>query len=176
MSPAVPNLPLPLPLLPLTAEAFARFGEVIETDGRPHFPINAGQVQRFHDLAVVDTLEDGGAPGISLFVAQPYALPLAVTALERHPLSSQAFVPLDDRAFVVVVAPAGADPVRSALRGFVTNGRQGVNYARGVWHHVLVAVGRPQTFVVVDRIGAGPNCDVFTLGDDHACCIDLPAG
>lgn len=167
------ELPL-LVLAPLTAEAFAPFGDVIETEGRRHFPINAGMVQRFHDLAAVDALEAGGAPGISIFVAQPYAMPLAVTALERHPLSSQAFVPLDERPFVVVVAPAGAGPARDALRGFVTNGRQGVNYARGVWHHVLVAVGAQQSFVVVDRIGTGPNCDVFELRGNDACRIDLP--
>lgn len=165
----------PLPLLPLTAEAFAPFGEVIETEGRHHFPINDGMVQRFHDLAAVDTLAGEGRPGISIFVAQPHRMPLEVRALERHPLASQAFVPLDDRPFVVVVAPAGADPGRDALRGFVTNGRQGVNYARGVWHHVLVAVGRQQSFVVIDRIGTGPNCDVFELRAEDARRIDLPA-
>ena len=174
MPPPLPPLP-PLPLLPLTAQAFAPFGDVIETEGRHHFPINDGMVQRFHDLAAIDTLEADGRPGISIFVAQPHAMPLALAAMERHPLSSQAFVPLDDRPFVVVVAPAGADPTRSALRAFITNGGQGVNYARGVWHHVLIAVGRQQGFVVVDRIGTGPNCDVFELRGDDACRIDMPA-
>ena len=161
---------------PLTAEAFAPFGDVIETDGsRTHFPINAGMVERFHDLASVDTLEAGGRPGISLFVARPYTLPLAVTALERHPLSSQAFVPLDDRPFLLEVAPAGPEPAAHTLRAFVTNGRQGVNYARGVWHHVLLATGAPQTFVVVDRIGGdGPNCDVSTLPPQPACELVAP--
>ena len=158
-----------LPLQPLTAQAFAPFGEVIETDGgRQHFPINAGMVERFHDLATVDTLAAGGRPGISLFVARPYPMPLAVTALERHPLSSQAFVPLDDRPFLLVVAPAGAGPAAHTLRAFVSNGRQGVNYAPGVWHHVLIAIDAPQTFLVIDRIGDGPNCDVFDLPADPA--------
>jgi len=168
------DLPL-LAVLPLTAEAFAPFGDVIQTEGRGHYPINAGKVQRFHDLASVDTAEAGGQPGISLFVAQPYEMPLELVYVERHPLSSQAFIPLDDRPFLVIVAPADAEPSLATLRAFVTNGRQGVNYARGVWHHVLIAVGRQQTFAIVDRIGTGPNCDRFDLAGANACSIDLPA-
>lgn len=162
-------------LQPLTHESFAPFGEVIQTEGaRTQFPINDGMVERFHDLASIDTLYAGGRPGISLFVARPYPLPLAVTALERHPLSSQAFIPLNDRPFLLVVAPPGAEPAAHTLRAFVTNGRQGVNYARGVWHHVLIAIDAPQTFLVVDRIGEGPNCDVFTLPGDPARQLVAP--
>ncbi|QHJ01285.1 ureidoglycolate lyase [Xylophilus rhododendri] len=164
-----------LPLLPLTAEAFAPFGDVIETEGRHHFPINAGKVQRFHDLADVDVLEAQGKPGISLFVAEPYPMPLDLACLERHPLSSQAFIPLDDRPFLLVVAPAGEQPSLQNIRAFVTDGRQGVNYRRGVWHHVLIAVGQRQTFAVVDRIGQGPNCDLFELVGEDRCRIDPAA-
>lgn len=164
-----------LPLLPLTEAAFAPFGDVIQTEGRNHFPINAGKVQRFHDLAGIDVLEADGKPGISLFVAQPYDMPLDLVYLERHPLSSQAFIPLDDRPFVVIVAPAGEKPSLANMRGFVTDGQQGVNYARGVWHHVLIAVGRQQTFAIVDRIGSGPNCDRFDLAGIADCRIDLQA-
>lgn len=164
----------PLTVSALTAEAFAPFGDVIQTEGRAHYPINAGKVQRFHNLAGVDTAEAGGQPGISLFVAQPYDMPLRLVYVERHPLSSQAFIPLDDRPFLVIVAPAGVDPSLATLRAFVTNGRQGVNYARGVWHHVLIAVGRQQTFAIVDRIGTGSNCDRFDLLGDDACRIDMP--
>lgn len=158
---------------PLTDADFAPFGEVIQTAGRPHFPINDGQVERFHDLAAVDVGQAGGRPGISLFVARPYALPMPLHQLERHPLSSQAFLPLDDRPFLVVVAPAGEAPSVSTIRAFVSDGRQGVNYRRGVWHHPLIAFGQGQVFAVVDRIGEGANCDLHAL--DAAAPMHLQA-
>lgn len=164
--------PVPLlPLLPLTAEAFAPFGDVLETQGHHAFPINGGKVQRFHDLAQVDVEEMGGRAGISLFVAQPYDMPLSLAYVERHPLASQAFIPLDDTPFIVVVSAPHTIPTRDSLHAFVTNGRQGVNYARGVWHHVLIATGLHQTFAVVDRIGPGSNCDRFELSEDAACAV-----
>ncbi|GAA5236962.1 ureidoglycolate lyase [Verticiella sediminum] len=148
---------------PLTADAFLPFGEVIETEGRPFHYINQQQVQRYDDLAEVDVLAQDGRAGISLAHAQPYCLPLRVQVLERHPLSSQAFIPLAGARFVVVVAPVGERVEGHALRAFVTNGQQGVNYRRGVWHHVLLAVDQPATFVMIDRLGAGPNCDRIEL-------------
>ena len=82
--------------------------------------------------------------------------------MERHPLGSQAFVPLSDAPYLIVVAPAGdLDPAK--LRAFSTRGWQGVNYARGVWHHPLLALERVSDFLVVDRGGEGPNCDEAAL-------------
>jgi ureidoglycolate lyase len=46
----------------------------------------------------------------------------------------------------------------SSVRAFVTNGRQGVNYHRGTWHHPLIAVGDFSEFLVVDR--AGESCNL----------------
>ncbi|WPB56657.1 ureidoglycolate lyase [Xylophilus sp. GOD-11R] len=158
----------------LTDAAFAPFGEVIQADGRRHFPINDGQVQRFHDLATVDVQSAGGRPGISLFVARPYALPLALRWMERHPLSSQAFQPLDERPFLVVVAPAGETPSAGNIRAFVSDGRQGVNYRRGVWHHPLIAFGVEQTFVVIDRIGEDANCDLHAFDDGARPWLQAP--
>ena len=147
-----------LDIQPLTREAFAPFGDVIETDGAAHFPINAGFAERFHDLAGVDVAAGGGRPLISIFRGQPRPTPLRLTLMERHPLGSQAFVPLQDHAWIVVVA-AGADPCRpDALRAFRAGGRQGVNYARGTWHHPLIVLVPNHEFVVVDR-GDGDNLE-----------------
>jgi len=89
-------------------------------------------------------------------------LPFEVTMLERHPLGSQAFVPLTQKSYLVVVAPAG--PLApEAVRAFVTRGWQGVNYAKGVWHHPLIALDEVCDFIVVDRGGEGPNCDEENL-------------
>ncbi|MDD1786835.1 ureidoglycolate lyase [Burkholderia gladioli] len=140
----------------LTRAAFAPFGDVIETEGARQIPINLGTTIRFHDLARVDVAEQGGHTLVNLFRGQPRALPFEVKMLERHPLGSQAFLPLSERPYLVVVAPAGElDPAQ--IRAFVSNGWQGVNYAKGVWHHPLIALGEVSDFVVVDRGGEGSN-------------------
>ena len=143
--------------IPLTKRDFAPFGEVLETDGAERRMINDGSTVRFHDLARVDVAAHGGYPLINLFRVQPLALPLTISLLEQHPLGSQAFIPLHTAPFLIVVAPAGAAPRLAELRAFVTDGRQGVNYARGVWHHPVIALGRETDFVVVDRGGPGDN-------------------
>jgi len=150
---------------PLTRDAFAPFGEVIMLDGARHYPINASTTERFHALAGVDAAEQGGQPVISLFRGQPRTLPLAITLMERHPLGSQAFIPLTQSAadeYLVVVAPAG-ELATSQLRAFLARGFQGVSYARSVWHHPLIALHKVSDFVVVDRIGQGNNCDEVAL-------------
>lgn len=157
-----------LPIHPLTREAFAPFGEVIMLDGAKHYPINAGTTERFHALARVDAAEQGGLPVISLFRGQPRALPLPITVMERHPLGSQAFVPVTQSAddeYLVVVAPAGEFD-ETQLKAFMAKGFQGVSYARGVWHHPLIALHKVSDFLIVDRIGEGNNCDEIEL-DGH---------
>jgi ureidoglycolate lyase len=156
--------PLIVPLAALARAAFAPFGDVIQVEDSPHYTINSGYAQRYHDLATVDVLERGGRPLISIFRAQPRSLPVRVEIMERHPLSSQAFVPLSSIPFLVVVAPPGDEPRAESLRAFITDGRQGVNYRRGVWHHALLALESPCDFLVVDRGGPGPDCDEMTLG------------
>ncbi|KND57761.1 Ureidoglycolate hydrolase [Candidatus Paraburkholderia schumanniana] len=156
-----------LTLKPLTREAFAPFGDVIELEGARHFPINAGTTERFHDLANVDVgFETGGRPLINVFRAQPHPQPVVISMMERHPLGSQAFVPLADVRYLVVVAPAGEfDPTQ--LRAFCARGFQGVNYARGVWHHPLIVLEKAGDFIVVDRGGEQPNCDEIDLPERY---------
>lgn len=149
---------------PLTAAAFAPFGDVIETEGRAHYPINAGTAQRFNDLARVDVAVDGGRPLISLCRAEPIALPFRLRLMERHPLSSQAFIPMSPTPFLVVVAPAGAPPCAEDIGAFRSSGRQGINYAAGTWHHPLLALERVSDFLIVDRGGEGENCDEIEIG------------
>ena len=155
--------PLPLRIEPLTREAFAPFGEVIAVDAaKTPISINAGNTERYHDLADIDAGPDGRVI-VSIFRGQPRTLPFKVEMMERHPLGSQAFVPMSGRPYLVVVAPAGLAPTASDLRCFVARGDQGVNYATGVWHHPLLALGAVCDFLVVDRSGSAPNCDEVQL-------------
>jgi len=148
---------------PLTAAAFAPFGEVIETAGHTPRLINAGTAERFDDLAPVDVLANGGRPLISIFKATPRPLPFTVTGLERHPCSSQAFYPLDRLPFLVVVAESVRAPWESRIRAFRASGHQGVSYRRNTWHHALLAIGQTCYFLVIDRGGPGENCDEVTV-------------
>lgn len=141
---------------PLTAEAFAPFGEVLATDGAPDRLINQGLCGRYHDRARLD-FGDGRA-GISLFHAEPRTLPLSLTMVERHPLGSQAFIPMTQNPFLVIVAPdENGTPGRPLA--FRTAPGQGVNYRRGTWHGVLTPLSEPGLFAVIDRIGDGANLE-----------------
>jgi ureidoglycolate lyase len=158
-----------LTIEPLTAEAFRAFGDVIEaSEAAHHFTINQGFAERYHDLAHIDTAGEGGRTAVSIFKALPRRFPLAITVMERHPLGSQAFVALAPTPFLVVVAPPGSAPAPHDVRCFLAMAGQGVNYARGTWHHPLIALDEPGDFLVIDRAGAAEqgNCDetVFPEG------------
>ena len=156
---------------PLTRENFAPFGEVIDTGGGVHFPINSGKTERYHALAKPEAIGPNGHLLISLAKATPYEFPLKLTMVERHPLGSQAFIPLSPSPFLVVVchdengAPGGP-------HAFVTERGQGVNYPRNLWHGVLTPIGEPQDFVIVDRGGEGNNLEEFHFPDPYE--IHLP--
>jgi ureidoglycolate lyase len=148
-----------LPIEPLTRAAFAPFGDVIEMEGAAHHGINQGFAKRFSDLARVDTGE--GLVNISLVVAQPRPAPIAITLMERHPLGSQIFYPLQDRPWLVVVCGDPQEP--ASFRGFSASGRQGINYARNTWHHPLLVLDAHSRFLIVDRKGPGTNLEEVWL-------------
>ena len=150
-----------LPIEPLSSDTFRDFGDVIAADNRAQqFPINQGSATRYHDLAHVDVARGGGRVGVSIFRAQPRTLPMHLTAMERHPLGSQAFVAMGELPFLVVVAPPTEQLVVAQIRCFLAVPGQGVNYAAGTWHHALIALERTSDFLVIDRCaGEGNNLD-----------------
>ncbi len=146
---------------PLTADAFAPYGDVIEASDRAEvLPINYGWTTRFNALSDV-SVGDGRAI-LSLFRSKPLT-PLVLKIFERHPLGSQAFMPLQGRPYLVAVAPPGEfDATR--VRVFRAAAHQGVNYAKGTWHHFLLALEAESDFLVVDRDGGpGENLDEIEL-------------
>ena len=151
--------------LPLTRERFLPFGDVIEAHGARHEVMNAARFDRFDDLCDVEA-GVGGRLRISIARCRSATqFPYRLDVVERHPLGSQAFVPLTPAVFVVAVAPPGESVEPEGLQAFVTNGRQGVNYRPGTWHMPLVAFEIGQEFLVIDRAGDAPNCDEHTLDD-----------
>lgn len=148
-----------LAVAPLTQEAFAPFGDVIEATGAPDRIINAGFAHRFHDRARIDVVEGGGRPAVSVFHAFRRPFPLIVDMLERHPMASQAFYPLSNDPWLIVVAVGSPAPDLGTLACFLAHGRQGVNYARNVWHFPVLTLKPEQHFLVIDREGPGSNLE-----------------
>jgi ureidoglycolate lyase len=150
---------------PLIKKAFAPFGDVVEMEGAQHYPINQGFAERFNDLACVDVAAEDGAVNISIVTAGPRPMPIAVKLMERHPLGSQIFYPLQDRDWLVLVA-GDLDDVAS-FRAFTATGRQGVNYAPSVWHHPLLVFDEGHRFLMVDRKGPGNNLEEVWLPESR---------
>jgi len=137
-----------LPVEPLTRAAFAPYGDLIDTAGVEPQLLNAGTARKYAALATIDVV--GGAAAISLFHAAPRRLPVELREIERHPFSSQAFLPMQPTRFLVVVAGSAEEPDAGDVRAFLATGQQGVNFRAGVWHHPLLALEECD-FVVIDR-------------------------
>ncbi len=146
---------------PLTQDAFAPFGDVLDTSGDPDRLINAGLCGRWHDRARLD-FGPGGRAGISMFRSETRSLPYLLDLLERHPLGSQAFLPMTQEPFLVIVAQDGNGRPAN-IRAFLTAPGQGINLLRNTWHGVLTPLAPPGLFAVIDRIGPGPNLEEFAL-------------
>jgi ureidoglycolate lyase len=141
----------------LTPEAFAPFGDVVDADQSTPVTINQGFAQKFADLAKIDTSHADGHTAVHVFIANPRPSPLRVAVMERHPLGSQLFYPLQSSLWLVLVC---TDPQQSqTYRAFRANGQQGVNYARNTWHHPLLVLQPESRFLIVDRAGSGNNLE-----------------
>ena len=142
---------------PLTADAFAPFGDVLSASGAPDRLINQGFCGRFHDRARLDFGVDARA-GLSIFKAVPRSFPYRLDLVERHPDGSQAFIPMTADPFLIIVAPdQGGTPGKP--RAFLTDGAQAINFHRGTWHGVLTPLAEPGLFAVIDRIGPTANLE-----------------
>jgi len=162
-----------LTLAPLTKEAFKPFGDVMETAGAEKILINEGTTERFNALARLDVSDQGGAPILSIFRARARPRPIALRMMERHPLASQAFFPLSDAPWLVVVS-AAQTPSPETLQAFLAQGSQGVQYAKNIWHHPLLILQPNQDFLVADRAGPGSNLEeCWFPGGETATIIPL---
>lgn len=146
---------------PLTKAAFAVFGDVIETGDHTPLHINQGFALRFDNLATINVSAEGGKAKTSLFIANPRPCPIAINLMERHPLGSQLFYPLQDRPWLVLVCENPFDT--KTFRTFAATGQQGVNYHRNTWHFPLLVFNQESRFIVVDRVGPGNNLEEIVL-------------
>jgi len=153
----------PLVPKPLTQQAFSAFGDVIEAGPEAeNYAINDGFTQRYHDLVKVDVSDNNGHTLVNIFRSTPLAQPIAIKMMERHPFGSQAFIPMGENPYLIVVAQAGEFDINN-IEVFIANSNQGVNYHKGTWHHFCLALNSESDFLVIDRGGDGDNCDVLEL-------------
>ncbi|MEK0083102.1 ureidoglycolate lyase [Benzoatithermus flavus] len=151
---------------PLACEAFRPFGQVVAAPDDRGRPVNAGMAVR-HDLPGHLRHRTGAAlPSLAIYRCRPQPLPVAVPLLERHPLTSQTFLPLGAARWLVIVAPAGPDgsPVPTAARAFLAEAGQGISYAPGTWHSPLVALDRAGDFAMLMwETGGSRDCEELRL-------------
>lgn len=157
---------------PLSAEAFAPYGDVICLDESRQILINQGLTTRFHDLFDIDCDGQGGKAIVNLFRTSPLPLPHRIETMERHPLGSQAFLPMDQAPFPVLVGRRGESLGAEDLTLFITNGFQGINFHKNTWHHFQIVTGHSRDFLVIDRGGDGCNLEEIAISDD----VLLPQG
>lgn len=151
---------------PLTAGAFAPFGQVIEAPGEPGRTVNLGTARRHDWAAALQNARPEARPNVAVFRCEPQALPFAVTLLERHPHSTQMFAALRGGRWLVMVAPdgPGGAPDPGGLRAFVARPGQAVNFARGVWHHPVVVLDEPAELLMLAwEDGSAGDCEEHPL-------------
>ena len=156
-----------LAAIPLTPEAFAPFGRVVSAGLQPGASANQGTAVRFNFCAELSSTRPDAKPNLAVFRSVAKALPFDVVLLERHPCSTQVFIPMMVSRYLVCVAPTLPDdgPDVAGLRAFVCLPGQGVAYAPGTWHHPMVALDAPGEFAMLAwEDGGARDCEVRELG------------
>ena len=148
--------------IPITTENFSKFGDMITTENIKPLEINNGYAKRFDEIAKLDTSNENGQTTISIFSALKRSFPMKVDMMEKHPLGSQAFIPMKETTFLVFVAPEGEKPDLNKIESFIVPPGIGVNYKIDIWHFPLIST-EDMNFLVVDRKGYGENLDIFNL-------------
>ena len=150
----------------INKENFKKFGDMITTDDIKPLEINDGYAKRYDGIANLDANKDGGESIISIFSALKRSFPMKVDMMEKHPLGSQAFIPMKETIFLAFVAPAGDKPDLNKVEAFIIPNGIGVNYNADIWHFPLIAT-EDMNFLVVDRKGEGDNLVLHDLNKEN---------
>ena len=148
----------------ITNENFSKFGDMITTKNIKPLDINNGYAKRYDDIAKINTSKDNGETTISIFSALKRTFPMKIDMMEKHPLGSQAFIPMKETTFIAFVAPNGDKPDLNKIEAFIIPPGIGINYNPGTWHFPLIST-EDMNFLVVDRKGSGDNLVIENLED-----------
>jgi ureidoglycolate lyase len=149
----------------ITKDNFAQYGDLITSDEVRPIDINAGFAKRFDDLASVNTSKNDGKTIISIFSALKRNFPMKIDMMEKHPLGSQAFMPMKETTFLCFVAPAGDLPDIKKIQSFIIPPKTGINYKPGIWHFPLIST-EDTNFLVIDRKGSGKNLIIHKFNNE----------
>ena len=149
----------------VTRSNFATYGDLISTNDINPIDINAGYAKRFDNLADLNTSKDGGKSIVSIFSALKRAFPMTIDMMEKHPLGSQAFIPMKETTFLCFVAPPGELPEINKIQSFIIPPKMGINYKPGIWHFSLIST-EDTDFLVIDRKGTGNNLIIHKFGKE----------
>jgi len=151
---------------PISKENFSKFGDMITTDNIKPIEINNGYAKRFDGIANLNTTKDNGETTISIFSALKRNFPMKIDMMEKHPLGSQAFIPMKETTFLAFVAPHGEKPELNKIESFIIPPGIGINYNPGTWHFPLIST-EDMNFLVIDRKGSGDNLVIENLEDKN---------
>ena len=102
---------------------------------------------------------------MSIFSAKKRKFPMKIDMMEKHPLGSQAFVPMNETKFLVFVAPKGKKPDTKKIKSFIVPKQTGINYKPGIWHFPLIST-KNMHFLVIDRKGIGNNLVIYKFKNE----------
>ena len=162
----------------LDTNIFSNFGKIIQKKNALELrSINQGTTTRHHNISKLNLESKNGNSGISIFSGSPRSFPIEIKIMEKHPIASQSFLPIQDYDWLVVVSEEKNDlPDLSTLRCFHVNGDTGITYNKNVWHHPLL-VKKEQDFWVIDRINdqedASVNLKEYNFTNDETRFITL---
>ena len=145
---------------------FSEFGDVITTKDIKPLKINNGYAERFDGIANLNTKEKNGETTISIFSALKRNFPMKIDMMEKHPIGSQAFIPMKETTFLVLVAPKDDKPEIEKIKSFIVPPGIGVNYKAGTWHFPLIST-EDMNFLVLDRKGPGDNLVIENLDKEN---------
>ena len=149
----------------INKENFSVFGDLITSNDIDPIDINAGYAKRYDNLANINTEKDGGKTIVSIFSALKRSFPMTIDMMEKHPLGSQAFIPMKETTFLCFVAPPGDKPDITKIQTFVIPPKVGINYKPGVWHFPLIST-EDTNFLVIDRKGNGENLIIYNFNKE----------
>ena len=150
----------------ITKENFKKFGDMISTEDIKPLEINNGFAKRYDGIANLDTKKNNGESTICIFSALKRSFPMKIDMMEKHPLGSQAFIPMKETVFLSFVAPEGEKPDLTRVEAFIIPKGIGVNYNPGIWHFPLIST-EDMNFLVVDRKGEGDNLIIHDLKGEN---------
>jgi len=144
----------------ITRKNFKKFGDLISTRKAKPIKINNGYAKRFDNLCRINTSLKKGNTIMSIFSAKKRKFPMKIDMMEKHPLGSQAFIPMKETTFLSFVAPEGKIPQIDKIESFIVPPKMGINYKPGIWHFPLISTENTN-FLVIDRKGEGKNITIY---------------